>query len=343
VTDSTRRQRDRTLRIVREVLEEGRLAGVFPAASVWIADEMKPLLDVHVGGADSETIWDLASLTKPIAVVSLAMKLQAKGVLTLDQKPARSLATVRELLAHRSGLPAWWDLPKVLDAQFPGWRVGTPETRLFVRKAIEQATKGGAHPACYSDLGYMLLGWHLEDLTGSRLDELMEGYGVLPGAQPHLMPAGYCTFRDRELRGEVNDLNTHILGGVAGHAGLFGSAAWVGQWALDLLGGYHGQPSSFSTDLVRSYWSSAHFDDADTWVLGFDTPTPGKSSAGTRIGSGGVGHLGFTGTSVWIDPEPGRIVVLLTNRVQAPPEAEQAIKRFRPRLHDAIFDALNGA
>jgi CubicO group peptidase (beta-lactamase class C family) len=343
VTEVSESQMEHTLCIARDVLEEGRRELVFPAASLWIADGMKHCLDAHVGGADAHSIWDLASLTKPIAVASLAMKLQAKGVLNLDQRPARSLATVRELLGHRSGLPAWWDLSKVLAAQFPGWHVGTSETRLFVRTAIEQETKGGVHAARYSDLGYMLLGWHLEELTGCGLDDLIEGYGVLPRDRSHLMPAGHCVFRGRELCGEVNDLNTYLLGGVAGHAGLFGSAAWVGEWALDLLRAYRGQPSTFSSEVVRSYWSSSHFDDADTWVLGFDTPTPGKSSAGTRIGPHAVGHLGFTGTSVWIDPELGRIVVLLTNRVGAPPEAEQAIKRFRPRLHDAIFDALNGA
>ena len=331
-----------TLRnVVRRVLEEGRDAEVFPSASVWVADDLRPLLQEHVGDASQEAIWDLASLTKPMATVSLAMRLQAEGALRLDDRPSGSKATLRQLLGHRSGLPAWWDLRAVLDRQEPGWKVGSPAVKATIRRAILDCLDGRDHRACYSDLGFMLLGWHMEEVTGASLDQLVPGFGVDPNARMHCMSGGLCGDRQRELIGEVNDLNTFVLGGVAGHAGLFGRAEDVGLWALDLLRSYRGLDGSFEPDIVRSYWSSDHFDDTDTWVLGFDTPTPGGSSAGSLIGSSAVGHLGFTGTSVWIDPVPGRIVVLLTNRVASPPPAEAAIKKFRPRFHDAVFGALN--
>ena len=327
---------------MRDLLEEGRSADVFPSASLWVADGLEPLFEVHVGQASAQSLWDLASLTKPMAVVSLAMRLQGEGRICLDERLSGCRATIRELLGHRSGLPAWWDLSVLLDSKLEEWAVGSAETRDVVRSAIEAEIEGGTHPACYSDLGYMLLGWHFEELLGEPLDSLVRGYGVEVEQQSRVMSGGWCSHRERELFGEVNDLNTHFLGGVAGHAGLFGRAEDVGNWALELLQSFHGCGDVYEPSIVRSYWSHNHFDDADTWVLGFDTPTPGKSSAGSRIGSTAVGHLGFTGTSVWIDPDPGRIAVLLTNRVAAPSDAHPAIKRFRPRIHDALFDALNG-
>jgi len=326
---------------MQDVLEEGRTQSVFPSASLWVADNLHPLFDVHVGEANPDSLWDLASLTKPMSVVSLVMELHAQGVISLDERPARCKATVRQLLGHRSGLPAWWDLSQLLQKGLADWKVGSDATREFVRAAIEEAVPGGTHAACYSDLGYMLLGWHLEERTGKSLDSLMDGYGVGEQDLSRVMPGGWCPFRERHLRGEVNDLNTFLLGGVAGHAGLFGTAHQVGMWALELVRAYHGQSGRFAPDVVRSYWQKTHFEDTDTWVLGFDTPTPGKSSAGNRIGIGAVGHLGFTGTSVWIDPQPGRVAVLLTNRVAGPPEAQATIKRFRPRLHDVLFEALD--
>ena len=325
-----------------ELLEHGRKESVFPAASLWVAENLEPMFQVHIGGATETSLWDLASLTKPMSVVSLAMRLQAQGRLDLDERPMGCPVSIMQLLGHRSGLPAWWDLREVLDQGLPNWKVGSHETRAFIRSSIEAEIREGQHGACYSDLGYMLLGWLLEELVGESLDVQVPGYGVAPSEQHRVMSGGWCTYRSRELFGEVNDLNTHVLGGIAGHAGMFGQSEDVGLWALDLLRSYHGCGGSFDREIVRSYWSKSHFHDADTWVLGFDTPTPGNSSAGSLIGPNAVGHLGFTGTSVWIDPEPGRVVVLLTNRVAGPPEAQAAIKRFRPRLHDALFQALNG-
>ena len=185
----------------------------------------------------------------------------------------------------------------------------------------------------------MLLGWLLEELVGESLGVQVPVMVLLHLSTSRDVRRGVRIARGSSL--EVNDLNTHVLECARRPCRMFGRED-VGLWALDLLRSYHGCGGSFDREIVRSYWSKAHFDDADTWVLGFDTPTPGNSSAGSLIGPNAVGHLGFTGTSVWIDPEPGRVVVLLTNRVAGPPEAQAAIKRFRPRLHDALFQALNG-
>jgi len=328
--------------VMRDVLDEGRGQGIFPAASLWVADGLEPLLDVHVGGAGPESVWDVASLTKPMAVASLAMDMLSRGELELSDSVGPSGATVKELLGHRSGLPAWWDLAKRLDEDLPGWTVGAPATRAAAKAAIERALDPAQSGALYSDLGYILLGWHLEALAGQSLDELVPGYLAKGIPKERVMSGGFCPHRGRDLRGEVNDLNAYILGGVAGHAGIFSRADEVGDWALELLRCHEGHPGRYEQAVVRSFWGRSHFDDSGTWVLGFDTPTPGKSSAGTLIGRDAVGHLGFTGTSVWLDPLPGRVVVLLTNRVAASAGAEQAIKRFRPLLHDRLFEALNG-
>jgi CubicO group peptidase (beta-lactamase class C family) len=327
---------------MRDILEEGRAQGIFPAASLWVADGLEPLLDVHVGGAQPDSVWDVASLTKPMAVASMAMEMLSRGDLELSDQVGPSGVTIKELLGHRSGLPAWWDLPKRLDEELPGWTVGAPATRAAVKAAIERARDPAQAGALYSDLGYILLGWHLEAIAQKNLDELVPGYLAKGVPKDRVMSGGVCTYRARELWGEVNDVNTYILGGVAGHAGIFSRADEVGDWALELLRCHEGHPGRYEQAVVRSFWGRSHFDDSDTWVLGFDTPTPGKSSAGSLIGRNAVGHLGFTGTSVWIDPGPGRVVVLLTNRVAASPGAELAIKRFRPRLHDRLFAILNG-
>lgn len=323
------------------MLERGRREQVFPAASLWVADRHAPLLDIHVGGAGKASVWDLASLTKPMAVVSLAMKLQAQGRLSPDDEVFAMGVSVRDLLAHRGGFPAWWDLPQLLDAGLPGWTPGHPDTRAFVKSALLAGRNPSQTGAVYSDLGYMVLGWFLEDLTGAGLADWVPGYLPAGRRDGPFMSGGTCPFRERELFGEVNDINTFALGGVAGHAGLFGQAEEVGLWALDLARSAAELGGSFQGSIVRDYWKSARFQDGDSWVTGFDTPTPGGSSAGSLISEGAVGHLGFTGTSVWIDPGPGRVVVLLTNRVAAPPAAQQAIKRFRPALHDAVFKVLN--
>jgi CubicO group peptidase (beta-lactamase class C family) len=210
--------------------------------------------------------------------------------------------------------------------------------------------------ALYSDLGFILLGWILERRSGRPGDELFSEWLAGPLGLANLFfvdlkaPAKAararegrpfaaterCPWRGRTLIGEVHDENTYAAGGVSGQAGLFGTiedvaslaAVWLDSWLR--TGGF------FDRRLARLFWEKSEVP-GSTRTLGFDTPSPGASQAGGRFGPRTVGHLGFTGTSLWIDPDRELIVVLLTNRIH-PTREHDAIRTFRPLLHERVAD-----
>jgi CubicO group peptidase (beta-lactamase class C family) len=141
------------------------------------------------------------------------------------------------------------------------------------------------------------------------------------------------------MDGEVHDENAWIMGGVAGHAGLFATGRQVWQFAQSLLQGLKGRSWLVSTLTARTFTTCQDTPEGSTWALGWDTPTPGKSSAGQYFSPAAIGHLGFTGTSLWIDPATQVIVVLLTNRVH-PSRQREGIRTFRPLIHNAVVRAL---
>ncbi|NVM22381.1 MAG: serine hydrolase, partial [Desulfobacterales bacterium] len=148
-----------------------------------------------------------------------------------------------------------------------------------------------------------------------------------------------CPWRGKILDGEVHDDNAYAMGGVAGHAGLFGTAKDVYGILKELLNVYEGKPNSglFHLDVVETFFQ--HRSDAGSWALGFDTPTRPDSSSGRHFSDQSIGHLGFTGTSFWMDLLRGIIVVLLTNRIH-PSRQNEKIKAFRPLLHDSIMETI---
>ena len=316
-----------TRRVVA-LLEEGVRDGIFPAAAVWVGDADRELLNLTVGNANLTSLFDLASLTKPMAVASLAMTAVADGALSLDDTIGPDDLSLAMLLGHRGGFPAHLRFPSSLDRS--------------EAQALVWQSRRNTSECVYTDLGYMALGWFLESRLGQPLNRAVQAvtrarFGPDIDDPSRCLPTGYSPLRGVVARGEVHDDNCWVLGGVAGHAGLFGTAADVGSWAQDLLRAYLGSSeSTFEGDVVRRFWSLDARPDEASWVLGFDTPTPPKSSAGHHISPNAVGHLGFTGTSVWIDPNRRRTVILLTNRV-ASTAGHSGIKRFRPRLHNAIL------
>jgi CubicO group peptidase (beta-lactamase class C family) len=165
----------------------------------------------------------------------------------------------------------------------------------------------------------------------------------MPGQEKKLENYAFmeeCPFRQRMLRGEVSDENAHALGGVAGHAGLFGTMEGVLLFAVHLLDQWQGReehPGYRSRDL-RKFLKKQKIP-GSTWALGFDTPSPTGSSGGKYLSPVSVGHLGFTGTSFWIDPVRELVMVLLSNRVH-PSRENERIKKFRPLLHDAVIENL---
>jgi CubicO group peptidase (beta-lactamase class C family) len=225
----------------------------------------------------------------------------------------------------------------------------------------EAATRPDPEPPAqgghYSDLGYLLLGEALARAGGDGLAQVVEREvtGPLGIADeifyaaslsdrerehwaPAVAPTERCAYRGRLLRGEVHDENCGAFGGIAGHAGLFGSARGVAVLGLAALDALSGARSIFDTGLLQ--WAVAPRRGGG-YVAGWDTPSrEGSSSAGSQISARGFGHLGFTGTSLWCDPERHVVVVLLSNRVHPTRENIQ-IRSFRPRFHDRMFELFD--
>ncbi len=300
-----------------------------------------------------ETIWDLASLTKPIATTSMAMLLYERGRLPLDAKVAellpefadgatpqrawREAVTVRMLLAHSSGLPAH----RKLYLEASGREAVTAAA---MRVPLETAPMQRAE---YSDIGFILLGELLQRIAGEPLDIFCQRevfnplkctfiFNPQPPIPYDVPPTVYdVSYRRRVMQGEVNDENASAMGGIAGHAGLFGDALSVARFAQCLL---RCGPPLFQPETVELFTRRQSEPRGTSRALGWDTPSA-PSQSGTSFSARSFGHLGYTGTSLWCDPERALSVTLLTNRTW-PDARNQAIKELRPLLHDAIVNAL---
>lgn len=321
---------------LENLLRAGVEERVAPSMCAWVAIDGSPRAEAAAGQASVETVFDVASLTKPMVVVTQAMVDVAQGNIQLDDEVELAFGhrrTYRQLLGHRSGLPAWEDLWAVVSASLPGWTPGDPAVWRLVEERIGALlTERPELGVVYSDLGYIQLGRALERLHGRSLREL----NPLCGPVARAAPTGPCPRRRSSLMGQVHDLNCWVLGGVAGHAGAFASVTEVGAWALDLLRSSLNQGGRFDGGVVREFWSRENRSGGATWVLGWDTPSEHGSSGGQFMSDEAVGHLGFTGTSVWIDPACGLVAVLLTNRVAGPKGSQERIRDFRRRFHDDL-------
>ena len=323
--------------------------------------------------AAEDTIFDLASLTKVLATTTLVMQQVERGAIGLDDRVSEHVAawqgadrvhvTIRDLLAHSAGLTAY--VPFYREYQLgsealhrvrqrgesPGEGELTPaEVRAEFERAICRIPLDYAPgtKSVYSDLGFMLLGFILEGDVGlpARFDAMRSHMGIVedlefnPSAlwKPRIAPTEVDSWRGRLLVGEVHDENAAALGGAAGHAGLFGTAAACGQHARHMLQILDGKVGAFGRATEETFITRGSDVPGSSRALGWDTMLPG-SSCGSRMSQRAFGHTGFTGTSLWIDPERGVYVVLLTNRVH-PTRSNEAIKEVRPAVHDAVMDAL---
>lgn len=300
--------------------------------------------------------FDLASLTKPMATSTLLALACAKGLVSLEDPLERWLPESRSLplgsvplrlfASHASGLPAWVDFFAATQGMQGSHRAQAVR-RQVMATPLDRAP---GSQAVYSDLGYMLLGWTLEAAWQAPLDQLFDRHIALPlglcaGFKPPATEAVVCTeiwpprcIDGLPLRAEVHDDNAAALEGVAGHAGLFASAADVGRWAQQWLRAASGQANDLELDprLVAQWPLSAGAPET-TWRCGWDTPSRPHSSAGERAPPGAFGHLGFAGTSVWLAPDRRLAVALLTNRVHPSREHVSGIRRLRPAVHDALW------
>jgi len=371
VAGNGRYQVQRTARL----LEEGVRKGVFPGAVLIAAHKGEVRFLKAVGNRAlfpqqepmaPDTIFDLASLTKPLATSVALMKLVDNEELDLDEPLEHILEgeglgdkaplTPRLLLCHRSGLPDWRPYFQEIREARPG------DPKRFFRKRIlsERLVCEPGAQALYSDLGFMLLEWVVEKRSGKPLDTFLHEniYGPLglkdmflyrretksPQRPPDRFAATErCPWRGEVLCGVVHDENAYAAGGYSGHAGLFGTAREVYVLADLLADHYRGvREDQFRPDTVRTFLSPPHDQDGAAWALGWDTPSGEDSSAGRFFSRESVGHLGFTGTSLWMDLQREVIVVFLTNRVH-PSRQNEAIRSFRPRIHDSVMlDLFSG-
>lgn len=350
-----------------EILLHGILDRAFPAASVEVGRTDGPVwrrsfgslsYDPDAPQTNDETIFDLASLTKVIATTTIAMRAVDAGSLALDDLVQRWLpewrgsdretVTIRDLLAHASGLPAY--LPFFRD------HTGRIEFEPAIcHIPLEYAPRT---QATYSDLGFILLGFILEDAAGARSSGRFDPAAAFAAQFKRLSsyitseplafnpprqwrdrtaPTEIDPWRGRLLTGEVHDENAWALGGAAGHAGLFGTAAGVGSFARAVLHTLGGQDVLARGSTFREFIRRSDVPGSSR-ALGWDTMLP-TSSCGTRLAASAIGHTGFTGTSLWIDWERDFYVVLLTNRVH-PSRENNRVQAIRPAFHDAVVEAL---
>ncbi len=343
--------------LVHAVLAEAVAARITPGGVVEVGTGSGPRSTVVAGhvtyAADAapvtaDTIYDLASLTKVLATTTLALRAHAAGTLRLETRLAARLPgfadrpdlTVQDLLEHAAGFPA----------HRPYYRAVAGRAGYLARIAAEPAAYVPRTTHIYTDLGFILLGLLLEGAAGLTLDDQFAylvqdiapgaelAYGVAPAWRGRVAPSGVDPWRGVMVAGHVHDSNAAALGGVAGHAGLFGTASAVGTfarwWMARLHGGGDdaGLPEALATRAV-----SRGDVPASSRGLGWDTMLP-TSSCGARMSPRAFGHTGFTGTSLWIDPVRDLYVVCLTNRVHAADDAD-GIRRLRVALHDTVVGA----
>lgn len=349
--------------LLKQKMAEGVDGGVFPGGQLLVmaggevvAEQCAGHLRLNGAPVTPETLFDLASLTKPLAGATISMLLVQEGLLEIEAPVCRYLpwftgggrevVTVRQLLDHSSGLPAWLPWHEVL-APLPEGLKGEGLQALLQGCALE-AVAGTR--VCYSDIGYMLLKEVVEAVAGADVRGLFNEGVRTPLRLSDLMyapdiPAGRlvaatetCPWRLKTLCGEVHDDNAWAMGGVAFHAGLFGSARAVGRLVWHLVahckGGVAGSP--FHREVVGIFLAESC---GRGRALGFDKPSKEGSASGRYFGTGSVGHLGFTGTSFWVDPGKGLVVVLLTNRVYQSRE-NTAIRSFRPEMHNLVMETF---
>ncbi len=333
----------------------------FPGAQLLVTKDGRIVYDKCFGSleytpesplVDKETMFDLASLTKVVVTTAAIMKLYDEKLLLLDDTVTKYIPefgnhgkekiTLRNLLLHNSGLPAYKQFyltctspQEILDS--------------VCQTAIVYPT---GDSILYSDLGFIMLGKVVEKTTGITLDRYIDSVFYKPlymfrsmfnppfSFSDNIAPTEWdSVFRMRLIQGIVHDENAYLLGGVSGHAGLFSTASDLAIFMQMILnGGTYGGKRYLNSETIRLFTTGT--DTEGKRALGWDIKTMnGYSSAGSLFGPSSFGHTGFSGTSIWVEPEKKIFVILLTNRVH-PTRNNHKIMQIRPKVHDAVINSL---
>lgn len=340
-----------------DIFARGVREGVYPGGQLAASRECQRIVTASAGAVGpglapthNDVLYDLASLTKPLSATMLAGRALEQGLMRLGDPLSRFVPgtdpriTIEQLLEHAAGFPAHrrFDLelpPAVIPGSWEAWRE-------IVKLA--SATPLVADPGAvaeYSDIGFILLGAALEVMHQRPLSVaqlLSFGASMFfrdrrgPPALPIIAPPQPIALTEGGKLGLVHDENAEAMGGAAGHAGLFGTAEAVLKMCEQLVLAYHGvEGGPLKPETVRRLWQPSRVK-GSTRTLGWDRPSPEGSSTGGRWPRSSIGHLGFTGTSVWIEPDRALVVVLVTNRV-CPSRANNLIRRLRPMFYDAAW------
>ena len=350
-------------------IEKAISQGVFPGAVLLCALNQEIVFHESYGMADvfekrkmrKDSVFDLASLTKPLATTLALSRLIERNQIFLSQKIGSILKefktskkadiTIDMLLRHTSGFPAFREYFKKII------KINT-NPRQFLRHLLVREALENKIDECqvYSDLGFMVLSWIIEKTAGQRLDrfvseqiyspleiddlffiEIDKKKEELNKYRQKIVATQKCLWRKKLLLGEVDDDNAWAVGGIEGHAGLFGDAGSIFKLCCEILKALQNKPTKvLAPDIIKAFVQKKNQYDM---VAGFDTPSKENSSSGRYFSKSSIGHLGFTGTSFWVDPETSLIIVFLTNRVH-PLRSNEGIKKFRPRIHDLICSEL---
>lgn len=354
---------------IYKVLQDAIDARAFPGCAFGILQNDRSVLTDALGtftygdnprSVGPDTAFDIASLTKVVSTTAIAMLLYQRGQFDLDTRLGDLLpgfvvgrsdsalarrVTLRNLLAHNSGLPGYVEFFRT---------ISNPAALFQACLQIPMEAEPGTRSE-YSDPGFILLGKAIEMLTRESLAdtakrEIFEPLGMsatrfrpAPQDRPMIPPTEEDTsFRHRIIQGEVQDENAWILDGVAGHAGLFSNVPDLLRFASQVLAGHRGSRSAANSSLFASQaielFAKRQLPVATSCALGWDTPSP-ESSAGRHFSSHSIGHLAYSGCSLWIDLDADIAVVLLTNRTW-PDRRNQAIKQIRPAFHNAVRESL---
>jgi serine-type D-Ala-D-Ala carboxypeptidase len=368
---------------VENAFQQAVADGVFPGAVVLVSKDDAVIYErafgfrslvPHKTAMEPRTIFDLASLTKPLATAVAIMLLIGEKKLRLDDQITRvipmygvfgkSLTTVRHLLNHSSGLPAWKAFFEDVVRNEKSGRINFVASRAaknFVFEQIhrEKVLNPPGAQYLYSDLGFMILGEAVEILTGNTFDRfcqerIFKPLGLrstgfidlsqlrtrrLQPVEDMIAPTENCPWRKKILCGEVHDDNAYAMGGVAGHAGLFSSVRDLHNLLVRMNRCLNGKDSFVPQSLMQEFLTRSDSMGHSSFALGWDTPTPGNSASGSLFSSRSVGHLGFTGCSIWWDLQKHCHIILLTNRVH-PSRKNEKIKDFRPHIHDQIMKVV---